>query len=110
MRHGEEPEARPAIPPIPWRQTVSLCSPSSGTEVMYDSPEEYEEEESRAQSISPATMSSWSDPYDPIGKTPEELDEKIARYRRDMKSSQIEANWRRAMEGMQHLLSIQNVM
>ena len=81
---------------------------------MYDSPEEYEEEESRAQSLSPATMkrykdemekdmeemSSGSDPYDPIGKTPEESDAMIARYHRDMKSSRIEANRRRAMEGM----------
>jgi len=114
MRHGEEPEARPAIPPIPWRQTVGLCSLSSGTEVVYDSPEEYEEEESLAQSLSPATMkrykdemekdmeemSSGSDPYDPIGKTPEELDAMIARYHRDMKSSRIENNQRRAMEGM----------
>ena len=45
-------------------------------------------------------MSSWSDQYDPIGKTPEELDAMIARYHRDMKSSRIENNRRRAMEGM----------
>ena len=91
---------------------------------MYDSPEEYEEEESRAQSLSPATMkrykdemekdmeemSSGYDPYDPIGKTPEELDAMIARYHPDMKSSRIEANWRRAMDGMYYLLIIQNVM
>ena len=76
----------------------------------------HEEEESRAQSLSPATMkrhkdemekdmeemSSGSDQYDPIGKTqtPEELDAMIARYHRDMKSSRIEADQRRAMEGM----------
>ncbi len=45
-------------------------------------------------------MSSGSDPYDPIGKTPEDLDAMIARYHRDMESSRIEANRRRAMEGM----------
>ncbi len=45
-------------------------------------------------------MSSWSDLYYLIGKTPEELDAMIARYHLDMKSSQIEANQRRAMEGM----------
>ena len=61
MRHGEEQEARPAIPPIPLRQTVGLCSTSSGTEVVYDSPEEYEEEESLAQSLSPATMKRYKD-------------------------------------------------
>ncbi len=114
MRHGKEPEARPAIPPIPWRQTVGLYSPSSGTEVVYALPEEYEEEEPRVQSLSPETMkqykdemekdmeeiSSGSDPYDQTGKTPEELDAMIAKYHRDMKSSQIEANQFRAMEGM----------
>ena len=111
MCHGEEQEATSAILPFCWRQTVGLCSPSSGTEVVCDSPEEYEEEESRAQSLSPATMkrykdemekdmeemSSGSDQYDPICKTPEELDAMIARYHRDMKSSRIEANLRRAM-------------
>ncbi len=85
-----------------------------GTEVVYDSPEEYEEQESRAQSLSPATMkqykdemekdmeemSSGSDQYNLIGKTPEKLDAMIARYHRDMKSSLIENNRRRAMEGM----------
>jgi hypothetical protein len=68
----------------------------SGTEVVYDLPEEYEEEEPRVQSFSPATikqykdelekdmeeMSSGSDPYDPTGKTPEELDAMIAKYHR----------------------------
>jgi hypothetical protein len=98
MRHGEEPEALPAIPPIPWRETVGLFSPSSGTEVVHDSPEEYEVEEPRAQSLSPASMkryqgelekdikemSSCSEEYDPTGKTPEELDVMIARYHRDL--------------------------
>ncbi len=55
-------------------------------------------------------MSFGSDPYDPIGKTLEELDAMIARYHRDMKSSRIEANRRHAMEGMYYLLIIQNVM
>jgi hypothetical protein len=57
------------------------------TEVVYDSPEEYEEEEPRAPSLSPATMkrhaaelekdmeemSSGSDEYDQTGKAPEDL-------------------------------------
>ncbi len=99
---------------FPGVKTVGLCSPSSGTEVVYDSPEEYEEEEPRAQSLSPATMeqykdelekdmedmSSGSDPYDPTGKTPQELDAMIAKYHRDMKSSRIGANRRSAIEGM----------
>jgi hypothetical protein len=81
---------------------------------VYDSPEEYEEEEPRAQSLSPATkkryqaklekdmdeMSSGSDEYNPTGKTPEELDAMIAKYPRDVKSSLFEANWHSAMEGM----------
>jgi hypothetical protein len=45
-------------------------------------------------------VSSGSDPYDPTGKTPEELDAIIAKYHKNMKSSRIEANRRRAMEGM----------
>ncbi len=86
MRQGEEPDLPPDIPPIPWCDNVGVCS--SGTEVVYDSPEEYEENEPRAPSLSPATikrrkallemdmdkMSSWSDQYDPTGKTPEQLD------------------------------------
>ncbi len=115
MRHGEEPDEvdEPhAIPPIPWRDTVDLCFPSLGIEVVYNLPEEYEKEEPRAPSISPATMkrhaaekdreemSSWSDEYDPTGKTPEDVDVMIAKYNRDIKASLIEANGRRALEGM----------
>ncbi len=64
---------------------------------MYDdSPEEHEEEEPRAQSLSPATMklyktevekdmeemSSRSDEYNQARKTPEELDAIVAKYHR----------------------------
>ncbi len=114
MLHREEPEVPLAVPPVPWHATIGLCSLSSGTEVVYHSLEEYEEEEPLAPLLSPATikrhtaelekdmeeMSSGSDEYDPTGKTPEELDAMIAKYHRDVKSSQIQANRRRALEGM----------
>jgi hypothetical protein len=114
MLHGEEPEVPPAIQPVPWRETVCLCSLSSGTEVVYDQPEEYEEEEPRAPSLSPPTMkrckaelekdieemSSGRDESDPTGKSVEESDAMIAKYHRDVKSSRFEVNQRCALEGM----------
>jgi hypothetical protein len=114
MQHWEEPQRPPAILPIPWRDTVGLCSLSPSIEVLYDSLEEYEEEAPRALTLSPATMklhaaesekymeemSSWSDEYDLTGKTPQQLDALIAKYHSDVKASLMEANWSRALEGM----------
>ncbi len=81
---------------------------------MYNSPEEYEEEEPRAPSLSSATkkqhaaelekdmeeISSGSGEYDPTGKTPKQLDAIIVKYHRDVKASLMEANQHRALEGM----------
>ncbi len=40
------------------------------------------------------------DEYDPTGKTPEQLHEMIAKYKRDSTASRMEATQRRAMEGI----------
>jgi hypothetical protein len=86
MRHASPQEDRieriampppaPMYAPLNWRSDVGLSSQSSGTEVVYDSPEEYEEDP-RSPSPSPATkkrqhaelekdmdeISTWSDEY-----------------------------------------------
>ena len=117
MRHPSPTDDRqpPRNPSPPrWTFGVGLASPSSGTEVIYDSPEEYEEE---AEPIySPETkkrrdaeekrleeefkrevdaMTSESDEYDPTGKTPAQLDAMIAKYKKDCHNSRMEANRRR---------------
>ena len=65
MLHASPPDDRIAMPPSPqanllsqlpkWRSAGGICSPSSGTVVVYDSPEEYDEEEPPSPSPSPAT-------------------------------------------------------
>ncbi len=81
--------------------------------------EEYEEEDPLAPSPLPLTkrlqlaqlekdiseVSSNSDEHDPTGKTQEQLDEMIAKYRRDSKASRMEANWRSALK----VLNVPNV-
>ena len=118
MRHPSPPDDRfvkpPSLPrpPPSWRSAVGICSPSSGTEVVYDSPEAYGEDDVPAPSPSPETkkrrdaefekdlaeITSESDEYDPTGKTPEQLpvDAMIAMYHRDVKTSRMESN-RRSM-------------
>ena len=72
---------------------------------MYDSPEEYEEDELPAPSPFPETkkrrdaefekdlaeITSESDDYDPTGLTPEQLDAIIAKYHSDFQTSKMEA-------------------
>jgi hypothetical protein len=121
MRHPSPTEDRfPPRNPSPPRWTFGggLASPSSGTEVIYDSPEEYEEEEDEpiytpeskkrrdaedkrlAEEFKREVdaMTSESDEYDPTGKTPEQLDAMIAKYKLDSHLSRIEANRRRDIE------------
>ena len=78
---------------------------------MYGSPDDYDEEDPPAQSPSPATkkqrhekfqkdldeISTGSDEYDPTGKTPEQLDAMIAKYKRDATASRIAAAKRRSI-------------
>ena len=49
MRHPSPQDDRSGPPRNPspprWTYAVGLASPSSGTEVIYDSPEEYEDED-----------------------------------------------------------------
>ena len=102
--------------PPRWTYGDSLASPSSGTEVIYESPEEYEEEDAPELIYSPETkkrrdaedkrrdeelkreideMTSESDEFDPTGKTPEQLDAVIAKYHMDCHNSRMEAIRRR---------------
>ena len=58
MRHPSPPDDRlpPDNPsPLRWTYGVGLASPSSGTEVIYESPEEYEEEDVPELIYSPET-------------------------------------------------------
>ncbi len=121
MRHASLPDdhvervamapSSPMPAPPNWRSAISLYSPSSDTEVVYGSPDEYDEEDPLAQSPSPATkkrrhaeleknldeISTESDEYDPTGKTPEQLDAMIAKYKRDTTASRIAAAKRRSI-------------
>ena len=116
MRHPSPTDDRqPPRNPSPPRWTFGggLASPSSGTDVIYDSPKEHDEEE---PIYSPETkkrrdaeykrleeefkrdvdaMTSESDEFDPTGKTPEEMDAMIAKYHKDCHNSRMEANRRR---------------
>ena len=115
MRHASPPVDRVArvamAAPSNWRAAIGLSSPSSGTEVVYGLPDEYDEEDPPAQSPSPATkkrrheelekeldeISTGSDEYDPTGKTPEQLDVMIAKYKRDAMANRIAATKRRSI-------------
>lgn len=115
MRHASPPDDRvervAKAAPSNWRTAIGLSSPSSGTEVVYGSPDDYDEEDPPAQSPSPATkkrrheefqkdldeISTGSDEYDPTGKTPEQLDAMIAKYKRDATASRIAAAKRRSI-------------
>ena len=107
-----------------WRKDIGLQLPSSGTEVMYGSPEEQweeegeEEQECYAESpepepLSPATekrLNEFKRDVDECttdsdfmsgqeGRTLSEIDEKIADWDRKMKESRMQAMHRRRMEG-----------
>ena len=97
-----------------WRKAVDLQSPSSGTEVIYGSPEEEWEEEGEEEqewyeeSPEPEPLSPASDwESGPEGKTLSEIDEKIAKWDREMKESRMQAMHRRRVEGnsVQHVLA-----
>jgi hypothetical protein len=76
---------------------------------VYGSQDDFDEEYPPAESPSPATkkrrheefekdldeISTGSDEYDPTGKTPEQLDVMIAKYKRDAMASRIAAAKRR---------------
>ena len=116
-----------------WRQAIGLQSPSSGTEVIYGSPDEVWEEEvedeqewyeesPEPEPLSPATKKRIDDEFKrdvdecptgsdwesgPEGKTLSEIDEKIAKWDREMKESRMQAMHRRRVEGnsVQHVLA-----
>ena len=57
---------KPPSPPRPSpssRSAVGICSPSSGTEVVYDSQKQYEEEEPLAPSPFPETKKLWDEEF-----------------------------------------------
>ena len=118
MLFGQEAQGgRPDSPPPTdfnkesWRKAIGLQSPSSGTEVIYGSPEEELEEEWYEESpepepLSPATEKRLHDELlkdldecttdsdfmsGPEGKTLSEIDEKIADYDRKVKESRMQA-------------------
>ena len=139
MLCGQEALGGGADSPPPtesWRKAIGLQSPSSGTEVIYGSPEEVWEEEGEEEQewydespepepLSPAakkrierdleefkrdvdectTGSDWES--GPEGKTLSEIDEKIAKWDRQMKESRMQAMHRRRVEGnsVQHVLA-----
>ena len=139
MLCGQEALGGGADSPPPtesWRKAIGLQSPSSGTEVIYGSPEEVWEEEGEEEQewydespepepLSPATKkrierdleefkrdvdecttgSDWES--GPEGKTLSEIDEKIAKWDRQMKESRMQAMHRRRVEGnsVQHVLA-----
>ena len=139
MLCGQEALGGRADSPPPaesWRKAIGLQSPSSGTEVIYGSPEEVWEEEGEEEQewydespepepLSPATkkrierdleefkrdVDECTTPSDwesgPEGKTLSEIDEKIAKWDREMKEPRMQAMHRRRVEGnsVQHVLA-----
>ena len=140
MLCGQEAQGgRPDSPPPTdfnkesWRKAIGLQSPSSGTEVIYGSPDEVWEEEVEEEQewyeespepepLSPATQKRIDDEFKrdvdecttgsdwesgPEGKTLSEIDEKIAKWDRQMKESRMQAMHRRRVEGnsVQHVLA-----
>ena len=117
MRHPSPPDDRlpPRNPSPPrWTYGVGLASPSSGTEVIYESPEVFEEEDEPVYSQESKKrrdaedkrldkelkrdldeITSESDEFDPTGKTPEQMDAMIAKYHMDCLNSRMEAIRRR---------------
>ena len=107
-----------------WRKDIGLQSQSSGTEVIYCSPdeeweEEWYEESPEPEPLSPATEQRLHDEFErdidecttdsdfnnchfmsgPEGKTLSEIDEKIADYDRKVKESRMQAMHHHRMEG-----------
>ena len=136
MLCGQEALGGRADSPPPtesWRKAIGLQSPSSGTEVIYGSPEEVWEEEGEEEQewydespepepLSPATKKRIDEEFKrdvdecttgsdwesgPEGKTLSEIDEKIAKWDRQMKESRMQAMHRRRVEGnsVQHVLA-----
>jgi len=93
-----------------WRKAIGLRSPSSGSEVIYGSPEVWYNESSASPSLSPATKKRHHDEMEnevttdsdqmsgPEGKTPSELDAIIADYHHRIKDSRMQAINRRREE------------
>ena len=97
-----------------WLKDIGLQSPSSGTEVIYCSPDEWYDEPPESQPLSPATEQRLHDEFEKDidecttdsdfmsgqeGKTPSELDAIIADYHCKFKESRMQAMHRRRMEG-----------
>ena len=134
MLCGQEALGGRADSPPPtesWRKAIGLQSPSSGTEVIYGSPEEVWEEEGEEEQEwydespepSPATKKRIDEQFKrdvdecttgsdwesgPEGKTLSEIDEKIAKWDRQMKESCMQAMLRRRVQGnsVQHVLRL----
>ena len=130
---GGRADSPPPTDKESWRKAIGLQSPSSGTEVIYGSPEEVWEEECEEEQewyeespepepLSPATQKRIDDEFKrdvdecttgsdwesgPEGKTLSEIDKKIAKWDCQMKESRMQAMHRRRVEGIsvQHVLA-----
>ena len=113
---GRDDSPPPGFTTESWGKDIGLHSPSSGTEVIYCSPEDEWYDESpepdphpRPPPSSACTTNSKRDIDEcttdsdfmsgPEGKPPSELDEKIADYHRKAKESRMLAMHHRRMEG-----------
>ena len=133
MHHPSPQDDRlPPRNPSPPSSTygVGLASPSSGTEIIYESPEVYEEEDEPIFSQETKKrrdaedkrldeqlkkdlneITSESDEYDPTGKTPTQMDALIAKYHRECQASRMEANRRRnLLEGINAACPVSHVL
>ncbi len=97
---------------------IGLRSPSSGSVVIYSSPEEWYDESPASPSLSPATKKRRHDELEkdineltsdidilsgPEGKTPSELDAIIADYHHKVKDSRMQAIIRRREETAKYI-------